>query len=73
MTKSYTIYLYNDGEDITYSFTELEKQTGVSGNSSSVSDNSTSGGSASDNNADSGASDSSASDNDAGGSASDNG
>ena len=76
VTKSYTIYLYNDGEDITYSFTELERQTGVSGNSSSVSDNSTSGGgsgnstsggSASDNNADS-----SASDNDAGGSASDN-
>lgn len=32
--KSYTIYLYNDGEDITYSFSELEKedQTSVSGN-----------------------------------------
>jgi hypothetical protein len=26
-TKSYTIYLYNDGEDITYSFTDLEKET----------------------------------------------
>ena len=24
-SKSYTIYLYNDGEDITYSFPELEK------------------------------------------------
>lgn len=32
-TKSYTIYLYNDGEDITYSFTDLEKE------GSSVSDN----------------------------------
>lgn len=32
-TKSYTIYLYNDGEDITYSFTELEKEgSSVSGN-----------------------------------------
>lgn len=30
-TKSYTIYLYNDGEDITYSFTDLEQET-VSGN-----------------------------------------
>lgn len=34
-TKSYTIYLYNDGEDITYSFTDLEKESDtVSGNSS---------------------------------------
>lgn len=32
-TKSYTIYLYNDGEDITYSFTDLEKEkNSVSGN-----------------------------------------
>ncbi|MCH5262473.1 MAG: PEGA domain-containing protein [Lachnospiraceae bacterium] len=36
VTKSYTIYLYNDGEDITYSFTDLEKEsTTVSGNESS--------------------------------------
>ena len=36
VAKSYTIYLYNDGEDITYSFTDLEKESGgtVSGNSS---------------------------------------
>lgn len=36
VTKSYTIYLYNDGEDITYSFTDLEKESSntVSGNSS---------------------------------------
>lgn len=35
-TKSYTIYLYNDGEDITYSFTDLEKESStVSGNNSS--------------------------------------
>lgn len=35
-TKSYTIYLYNDGEDITYSFTDLEKESEtVSGNNSS--------------------------------------
>ena len=34
-TKSYTIYLYNDGEDITYSFADLEKETeSSSGNSS---------------------------------------
>lgn len=32
-TRSYTIYLYNDGEDITYSFADLVKET------SSVSDN----------------------------------
>ena len=32
-TKSYTIYLYNDGEDITYSFPDLEKEKNtVSGN-----------------------------------------
>ena len=35
VTKSYTIYLYNDGEDITYSFTDLEKEsTTASGNDS---------------------------------------
>lgn len=36
VTKSYTIYLYNDGEDVTYSFTDLEKENSntVSGNSS---------------------------------------
>lgn len=40
-TKSYTIYLYNDGEDITYSFSELEKEgSSVSGNKS-TSENST--------------------------------
>lgn len=34
-TKSYTIYLYNDGEDVTYSFTDLEKEgSSVSGNKS---------------------------------------
>ena len=42
-TKSYTIYLYNDGEDITYSFPELLQET-VSGNTTkpngSVSENS---------------------------------
>ncbi len=38
-TKSYTIYLYNDGEDITYSFTDLEKEdSSVSGNKSSSDD-----------------------------------
>ena len=37
VTKSYTIYLYNDGEDITYSFTDLEKENGtVSSNSGST-------------------------------------
>lgn len=36
-TRSYTIYLYNDGEDITYSFADLVKETDtVSGNSSTV-------------------------------------
>ena len=42
-TKSYTIYLYNDGEDITYSFTDLEKEgDSVSGNkNNSKSENST--------------------------------
>ncbi len=35
-TRSYTIYLYNDGEDITYSFADLVKET------SSVSDNNSS-------------------------------
>lgn len=42
-TKSYTIYLYNDGEDITYSFTDLEKEgDSVSGDKNkSKSENST--------------------------------
>lgn len=41
-TKSYTIYLYNDGEDITYSFTDLEKVSStVSGNNSSKKSTST--------------------------------
>ena len=31
-TRSYTIYLYNDGKDTNYSFSELEQET-VSGNS----------------------------------------
>ena len=32
-TRSYTVYLYNDGEDITYSFEDLEKENStVSGN-----------------------------------------
>lgn len=43
-TKSYTIYLYNDKEDITYSFTDLEKVE----TDSSVSDNTTSTGTTSD-------------------------
>lgn len=39
--KSYTIYLYNDGEDITYSFTNLEKEnSGSSSNSNTSSDSS---------------------------------
>lgn len=40
-TRSYTIYLYNDGKDTTYSFSELEQET-VSGNdtSGSLSENS---------------------------------
>ena len=38
VTKSYTIYLYNDGEDITYSFTDLEILSSIdSGNNSSSS------------------------------------
>lgn len=41
VTKSYTIYLYNDGEDVTYSFSDLEKESSsVSGNSSNTSSNS---------------------------------
>lgn len=41
VTKSYTIYLYNDGEDITYSFTDLEKESSsVSGNQSNTSSSS---------------------------------
>ncbi|MCD7725391.1 MAG: PEGA domain-containing protein [Clostridiales bacterium] len=40
-TKSYTIYLYDDGEDITYSFSELEKEEDDDDDDddSSVSDN----------------------------------
>lgn len=41
ITKSYTIYLYNDGEDITYSFSDLEKESTVSGNNNAGSSNST--------------------------------
>ncbi|MDE7276097.1 MAG: PEGA domain-containing protein [Lachnospiraceae bacterium] len=39
--KSYTVYLYDDGQDITYSFTDLEPEyyDTVSGNSSSSSQN----------------------------------
>lgn len=48
-TKSYTIYLYNDGEDITYSFVDLEKEdetvsgNGISSTSSTSSKNPSSG------------------------------
>lgn len=42
VTKSYTIYLYNDGEDITYSFSDLEKENTASDNKSTGSNNSTS-------------------------------
>ena len=42
VTKSYTIYLYNDGEDITYSFTDLEKESsGSTASGSGSSKNST--------------------------------
>lgn len=39
-TRSYTIYLYNDGEDVTYSFTELEKEQSdtISGNDANKDD-----------------------------------
>ena len=63
VTKSYTIYLYNDGEDITYSFTDLEKVSSTaSGNSSSSStksssSSSTQSGSVSDNDVGDGSSD----------------
>ena len=41
VTKSYTIYLYNDGEDITYSFSDLQKESSsVSGNNGNTSKNS---------------------------------
>jgi hypothetical protein len=40
-TKSYTIYLYNDGEDITYSFTDLEKETATASTSTTSSEDST--------------------------------
>lgn len=35
-SKSYTIYLYDDGEDITYSFVDLEPDNAVSGNNAST-------------------------------------
>ena len=41
ITKSYTIYLYNDGEDITYSFSDLVKESTVSDNNGTGSSNST--------------------------------
>lgn len=41
VTKSYTIYLYNDGEDITYSFSDLEKEGTASDNNNKGSSNST--------------------------------
>ena len=41
LTKSYTIYLYNDDEDITYSFSDLEKNSTFSGNNNTGSSNST--------------------------------
>ena len=41
VTKSYTIYLYNDGEDITYSFSDLEKESTASDNKNTGSKNST--------------------------------
>lgn len=47
-TKSYTIYLYNDGEDITYSFTDLEQET-VSGNTTKPDNPTSSNGSVSEN------------------------
>lgn len=37
VSKSYTIYLYDDGQDITYSFTDLEKETYREEGSSSTS------------------------------------
>ena len=40
-SKSYTIYLYNDGEDITYSFTDLEKETSGSSSNGNTSSKST--------------------------------
>lgn len=42
-SRSYTIYLYDDGEDVTYSFADLEpSEDSVSGNSSITSSSSTS-------------------------------
>lgn len=41
-SRSYTIYLYDDGEDVTYSFADLEPLATVSGNSSVTSRNTTS-------------------------------
>lgn len=41
VTKSYTIYLYNDGEDITYSFTDLEKESTNAGNNNTTTSSST--------------------------------
>ncbi len=44
-TKSYTIYLYDDKEDITYSFTDLEREgTNSSGSGNTTSTGTTSGG-----------------------------
>jgi hypothetical protein len=40
-SKSYTIYLYNDGEDITYSFTDLDKETTTASTSTTSSEDST--------------------------------
>ncbi|MCM1088787.1 MAG: PEGA domain-containing protein [Muribaculaceae bacterium] len=41
VSKSYTIYLYDDGQDITYSFTDLEKDGSQSGSSKNTSAKST--------------------------------
>ncbi|MCM1145159.1 MAG: PEGA domain-containing protein [Blautia sp.] len=41
VSKSYTIYLYDDGQDITYSFTDLEKDGSQSGSSKNTSSKST--------------------------------
>ena len=40
-SRSYTIYLYNDGEDVTYSFTNLTKEDKDSVSDNSISSNST--------------------------------
>ena len=71
VTKSYTIYLYNDGEDITYSFTDLEKETSSNSNSSSTT-STTSSTSSSTGNSNSSTSSSSTNTDNANGSVSDN-